>query len=163
MENRRCRHCEKPFQPRSQNLKQAYCSKPECQRARKRLWQQEKLKSDSDYRENQRQAQKRWQKHHPDYWKQYRANHPQYVAHNRERQHDRNTWRRNLADVIAAANDASMFAKMDASAGNIPLSSGTYKLTSVDCKDGRVKDVFICKISRLVDLTGDCKERTLSP
>ena len=161
MGNRNCKHCDEFFQPRPQNPQQNYCSKSECQRARKRLWQRENLKSDPDYRENQRQAQKRWQAHHPDYWKNYRANHTGYVDRNRELQRKRNARRHPLA--AATETDASMFAKMDASTEDFYLSSGTYRLVPVNCKDGRVNDVFICKISRLADQASDCKERTLSP
>ncbi len=149
MENRNCKHCEESFQPRPQNPQQNHCSKSECQRARKRLWQQRKLKSDSDYRENQRKAQRRWQESHPDYWKKYRANHAGYVDRNRELQRERNARRHNLGNTIEVGSDASMFAKMDASTEDFSLSSGTYKLVPVNCKDGRVNDVFICKISRL--------------
>lgn len=151
MENRNCKHCEESFRPRPQNPQQSYCSNTECQRARKRLWQREKLESDSDYRENQRQAQKRWQESHPDYWRNYRTSHAGYVERNRELQRERNARRHNLGDAIETANDASMFAKMDASTEKFSLSSGTYKLVPVNCKDGRVNDAFICKISRLAD------------
>ena len=165
MERRSCKHCESSFQPRPQNPRQVYCSKPECQKARKRLWQREKLRSDSDYRENQRQAQKRWQEKNPDYWKRWRERHASYVEHNRECQQQRNGRRRKIAVTVEGENDASMFAKMDASNEEFLLSSGTYRLVpvAVDCKDGRVNHEFICEISRLMVSGGDCKERTLSP
>lgn len=165
MDSRSCKHCEELFQPRPQNPKQGYCSKPECQKARKRLWQKEKLKSDPDYRENQHQAQKRWQENNPDYWNRWRERNASYVEHNRQCQRERNAKRRNMPVVVEGENDTSMFAKMDALKENIHLLSGTYKLVPVDadCKDGRVNNGFICEISHLSDLGGDCKERTLSP
>ena len=52
-----CACCGKPFAPRPQVPDQAYCSDPDCQRARKRQWQRAKLQSDPDYRDNQRAAQ----------------------------------------------------------------------------------------------------------
>ena len=54
---RHCTCCGKPFEPRPQVPGQAYCSDPDCQRARKRQWQRAKLQSDPDYRSNQRAAQ----------------------------------------------------------------------------------------------------------
>ena len=57
---KRCACCGNSFEPRPQVPDQAYCSSPDCQRARKRQWQRAKLQSDSDYRINQRAAQQAW-------------------------------------------------------------------------------------------------------
>ncbi len=54
---RRCACCGKPFEPCPQVPDQAFCSSPDCQRARKRQWQRAKLQSDPDYRINQRATQ----------------------------------------------------------------------------------------------------------
>ena len=51
---RHCTCCGKPFEPRPQVPDQTFCSAPDCQRARKRQWQRAKLRSDPDYRINQR-------------------------------------------------------------------------------------------------------------
>ena len=58
MTTRLCAHCGHPFEPRPQVHDQAFCSAPECQRARKREWQRAKLQSDPDYRINQQAAQR---------------------------------------------------------------------------------------------------------
>ena len=57
MEEKRCAHCGCPLElnPRSKN--QRYCGKKECQRARKRLWQKNKMATDPDYRANQTEVQ----------------------------------------------------------------------------------------------------------
>jgi hypothetical protein len=68
-----CR-CKRLVNPRARNQK--YCSLPDCQRARKRVWQRKKRASDPDYLKNLRDAQKRWQESHPDYWREYRRKHP---------------------------------------------------------------------------------------
>ena len=57
-----CPHCGKRFFPHPAVLNQRYCGSADCQKARKRKWQKEKLKSDPDYRENQAAAQKAWRK-----------------------------------------------------------------------------------------------------
>lgn len=81
-----CACCGQPFEPRPQAPGQAYCSSPNCQRARKRQWQRAKLQSDSDYRFNQRAAQQAWSQRNPDYWRNYRDARPEYEQHNREQQ-----------------------------------------------------------------------------
>jgi hypothetical protein len=68
-----CR-CKRLANPRSKNQK--YCGLPDCQRARKRVWQQKKRASDPDYLKNLRDSQKRWQESQPDYWREYRRKHP---------------------------------------------------------------------------------------
>ena len=60
MECRRCAACDRAFRPRAQVPHQCYCGLAACQRERRRRWQQSKLRSDADYRANQRQAQRAW-------------------------------------------------------------------------------------------------------
>jgi len=64
-----CACCGQPFEPRPQVPDQAFCSSPDCQRARKRQWQREKLKTDPDYRINQQDAQRAWTQRNQDYWR----------------------------------------------------------------------------------------------
>ena len=125
-ERRKCKHCLKGFLPRPQNPDQEYCSEQACQRARKRIWQQQKLLIDSDYRANQKAAQSCWQEKNLDYWQKYRERHPDYVARNRERQRERNR-RRREQDTGQAP-----IAKMDASAPEKSLNPGRYMLSRVD-------------------------------
>lgn len=110
---RRCACCGKPFAPRPQVPDQAYCSAPDCQRARKRQWQRAKLQSDPDYRDNQRAAQQAWSQRNPDYWRGYRGTQPDYVQRNREQQKSRDQ----------ARNDD--LAKMDV----CDLPPGLYRIT----------------------------------
>ena len=51
-----CACCKKQFMAHPAVRDQRYCSDPECQKARKRNWQKEKLSRDSDYRANQAEA-----------------------------------------------------------------------------------------------------------
>lgn len=64
-----CACCGQPFEPRPQVPDQAFCSSPDCQRARKRQWQRDKLRSDPDYRTNQQAAQRTWTQRNQDYWR----------------------------------------------------------------------------------------------
>jgi hypothetical protein len=68
MMTKRCACCGQPFEPRPQVPDQAFCSSPDCQRARRRQWQRDKLKSDPDYRSNQQDAQRAWTQRNQDYW-----------------------------------------------------------------------------------------------
>lgn len=67
-----CVSCCRPFTVRPQSPAQTYCSAPECQRERRKLWNQHKLRDDPDYRANQRSAQQAWHARNPDYWRSYR-------------------------------------------------------------------------------------------
>ena len=57
MEDRWCNACGIKFSPRAQSPHQAYCAQPDCQRERKRVWQQAKRRSDPDYTVNQSKSQ----------------------------------------------------------------------------------------------------------
>ena len=60
-----CAHCGRLF-PRDPRVKnQRYCGEKDCQRARKREWQKEKLRNDPDYKDNQRACQIDWHKRQP--------------------------------------------------------------------------------------------------
>ncbi|WP_291993034.1 hypothetical protein [Candidatus Accumulibacter sp. ACC003] len=118
MEFRQCEACHQPFRPRPQNPDQCFCSAAACQRERRRRWQAAKRQNDPDYRDNQKRAQKAWAERHPDYWRAYREQHPEYVARNRARQRER-------------APAPAGVAKMDASMAETGFSSGTYRLSRV--------------------------------
>lgn len=117
MENRWCSACGCSFLPRPQAPRQSYCTRPECRRERRRIWQLAKRRSDPDYLVNQIQAQKAWAARNRDYWKRYRQEHPGYVERNRSLQRVRNDLRK-VPEV----------AKMDASGHAFAFDSGTYEL-----------------------------------
>jgi len=88
-----CKNCdkEKPVNIRL-TVPQQYCGDAPCQRARKAEWHRQKKASDADYRARQQQGVKHWQQHKPlhRYMSQYRQDHPDYVAQNRDQQKFRN-------------------------------------------------------------------------
>lgn len=120
MVNPCCACCHRQFRPCPRTPDQSYCSSPDCQRARRRLWQQAKRLDDPDYRENQAHAHRAWAARSPGYWRDYRASHPDYAMRNREQQRER---RRQVGE-IAVAN-------MDALTPCEPLRSGVYRMTPV--------------------------------
>jgi hypothetical protein len=107
MEPAFCVHCAQRFTPR--NRLQSYCSRPECQRARKAAWQRIKLKSDPDLKTAKKLSQQKWAANNPGYWKNYRKRHPQKAERNRMLQTLRNRKRSRAASGVRIP-----IAKMDA-------------------------------------------------
>ncbi len=115
---KRCLACSNPLPLNSRVRDQSYCSRAQCQRERRKLWQRDKKLLDPAYREAQCATQKAWAERNADYWQRYREQHPDYTERNRAQQRVRNAIRR---------TDPSI-AKMDASPPTLPLPSGTYRL-----------------------------------
>jgi leucyl aminopeptidase len=92
-----CKNCdkEKPVNIRL-IVPQQYCGDAPCQRARKTEWQRQKKATDAKYCVRQQQCVKQWQQNKPfhRYMNQYRQDHPDYVAQNRDQQKVRNQKRR---------------------------------------------------------------------
>ena len=52
-------------------------------------YRQQKLKTDSEYRQVCRDSSRKWRSQNPEYWKRYREEHLDAVARNREMQQGR--------------------------------------------------------------------------
>ena len=137
MASRRCLACGRPFQPRPQVPQQSYCSAPECQHERKKLWERERRRSDPDYRENQAAARKAWTRKHPEYWKAYRRANPAYAERNRQEQ------RRKRADRASPPP----VAKVDVSAPAPSLESGLYRITRLAGSGVAKVDAWLVRIT----------------
>ena len=81
--------------------------------------QQAKRRSDADYRDNDARGQRAWREAHPDYWRRYRQEHPQYAERNRVQQRTRN-----------AQRTPAVIANEDVSTRDFSITSGTYHLTA---------------------------------
>jgi hypothetical protein len=143
----RCAFCgrEVPANPRIRN--QTHCNRKECRKDKKKLWQRQKMATDADYKANQRDCAKAWRNRNPDYWKQYRKNHPQAAEQNRLKQQARNAKRRRIAkmDTLCPLSEVSpgtyylvpeevrdrVIAKMDASVQKIALILMPYNAASL--------------------------------
>ncbi len=106
-----CVNCGTFFIPR--NCKQNYCTKADCQRARKAAWQRYKMKYDDDYRSQQHLSQQKWLQANPGYYRSYRRRNPDKVQRNRSLQIIRNRRRRHRLSGNKLADNA-LIAKMDA-------------------------------------------------
>jgi hypothetical protein len=128
---------------------QLYCGAPECQRARKRTWQKNKMATDKKYRRNQIACLVRWRKEHAlhRYQKQYRQDHPEYVEKNREKQRLRNDKRRQRVQL------SPKIVKMDAFQ-NQAIKSGVYWLApcAMDASQKIVKmDALLVELKKFHD------------
>ena len=134
-----CKFCFLPFPPNAPNQK--YCDRLKCRKERRRIWQKNKRATDKDYRENQAYAFKAWAEVHPDYWSNYRDDHPEYTKKNRENQKRRNEKRKilkKLPDFVKAE-----IAKMEKSNKKNTLISGYYVLIPLS-------DKKIAKIEKMI-------------
>lgn len=139
MEQVPCLCCGRFFTPR--NRKQNYCSVVKCQRARKSDWQRQKIKTDPDYKRDQRISQKKWLNSNPDYWKSYRLNNPEKAERNRALQRLRN---KNRLKKVRSNNPviAKMDVRKDAVNPVNMMSSGQFWLVPVIAKMDAAK-VFL--------------------
>lgn len=103
MGDRRCRYCEKTFQPSKYQPGQAVCSQAACQQRRRSEYRQQKLATDGEYRQVCRDSSHKWRARNSDYWKRYREKNPDSVVRNRKQQKVRDR-RQRLLDL---ANNTS--------------------------------------------------------
>lgn len=150
MQKRPCKSCRCLFSISRRHLHQAYCCQKKCQRARKTAWQCKKMRQDVDYRENQIQAQARWQKNHPNYWKEYRRKNSSYTERNRENQKIRNQKKR----LLHTKAILKPIAKMDVAKPKNPIISGIYELIPVKQENIAKMDAMIVSISELSSAYG---------
>lgn len=141
-----CRCCGRWFLPRANVPDQQYCSRRICQNARRQKWRKQKLSTDRDYKADQYAAQKRWCEKNPDYWKQYRASHPDYRQRNRQKQKERN---RNRGK--SHTERGAMIAKSDALKPPNDIISGLYTLLPVAGEMIAKSDALLVKLDVIAD------------
>jgi hypothetical protein len=134
MDERRCRYCQKTFQPSKFQPHQAVCSQPDCQRQRRSDYHRAKLDADPEYRDVCRDSSRKWRARHPEYWKQYREQNPSATEQNRSQQKLRDQKRR-LCDL---ANNTSAL-NLKCSAAQVWLiGSGAAHLANNNSASGQV-------------------------
>ena len=124
MNDRRCRYCQRLFQPSRFHPQQAVCSQRSCQQQRQRDYHREKIASDVVYRQVGLESPRKWREAHPGYWKDYRQSHPQAVERNRRRQQLRDQRRRlaHLANNNLAPCQVLIFSPLRPSGPLLPAS-----------------------------------------
>ncbi len=138
-----CAGCSTFFIPR--NKCQKFCSRPDCQRLRKALWQKQKLATDLEYKEGQRLAQKKWLQNNPDYWQNYRRKNPEKIDRNKSLQRIRNIKKRKNKSTYGVLKSTDI-AKMDSRRVRGDNLFGQYWLVPAIAKMDVVK-VFIASVS----------------
>lgn len=111
MEQRRCRFCQRQFEPSRFHLEQIACSDKACQQQRRSQNRSRKLALDAEYRQVCRDSARKWRANHPGYWKRYRAAKPRSAERNRSQQQQRDL-RQRLADL--ANNNSALDLKSSA-------------------------------------------------
>jgi len=74
MNKRRCINCGRMFYPQKHIKNQRYCSRKECQNARKKEWAKYRLKHDKNYKTYRKAIHDKWKINHPYYWRYYKKN-----------------------------------------------------------------------------------------
>ena len=143
MEKLPCIYCGSFFDPSPRHKNQRACKKAKCQKAKKAAWQKHKMKTDPDYKFNQKVCQKQWAEANPGYWKEYRKRNPGKVERNRILQGIRNR-RARSPQKDEDMNDL-MIAKMDASKSDNFEVLGQFWMVPVIAKMDALK-VNILKI-----------------
>jgi hypothetical protein len=105
MVQRRCRYCERVFQPSKFQPGQSVCSESACQRRRRSDSHRHKIAADPEYRQVCQDSSRKWRTRNPEYWQRRRESNPAMVERNRRQQRARDQKRR-LRDL---ANNNSAF------------------------------------------------------
>jgi hypothetical protein len=90
--SRRCPYCQSSLLPSVYRPQQVVCSQAECQR--RSDYHRQKLRAAPEYRQVARDSQRKWRQAHPDYLRQYLAQHAEPVERNRQQQQLRDQKRR---------------------------------------------------------------------
>jgi hypothetical protein len=143
METNLCVYCGDLFDASPRHKNQTACKRTECQRAKKAAWQRYKMRTDPDYKFNQKLSQRQWLNANPDYWKAYRKRKPEKTKRNRILQAIRN--RRARSHQKDEKLDDLLIAKMDASQGDNFEVLGRFWMVPVIAKMDALK-VHILKI-----------------
>jgi hypothetical protein len=158
-----CVHCKCHFRPSKFHHNQKYCNNKECRLVRKATWQKNKLKEDSAYKENQKDAIRSWLRKNPSYFRDYRKKRPEYTDKNRKQSRERYQNQRYRAETNPAIHQKQDFAKMDVASLQLPIKSGKYKLLPSEAKDFAKMDAAIVQLIVIEDVTRNdefCKYRT---
>jgi len=126
MVERRCRYCERVFQPSKFQPSQSVCCDSGCQRRRRAEDHCRRIAADPEYRQVCLDSPQKWRSHNPDYWRRYREQHPAAVERNRQQQHVRDQKRR-LRDF---ANNNSAFDLKHSVAGVWLVGAGLQNLAN---------------------------------
>jgi hypothetical protein len=148
-----CLHCKSHFKPSKYHHNQNYCYNKECQKARKALWQKDKIQKDPSYKANQKDATRCWLDKNPSYYLEYRKKHENYTAKNRKKSRERYQYMRYSGKISSASEENKDFAKMDVASSQLPVKSGRYKLMPLGITDFAKMDAAIVQLIVIEEVT----------
>lgn len=99
MKPKRCLYCGDFFRPDPRTSFQKACPKPSCRQERKRQSQRQWSRENPDYFQGRYANTKLWLAGHSGYLRDYRAEHPEYVAADNRKRGERKRRRRLRADI----------------------------------------------------------------
>jgi hypothetical protein len=134
MDERRCRYCQKGFQPSKFQPRQQVCGAPDCQLRRRSDYHGEKIAADPVYREVCRDSPRKWRARNPGYWKRYRETHPAKAERNRQQQKVRDRKRR----LCLLANNTSALDLKYSVAQVWLIGSGAAQLANNNSASGQI-------------------------
>lgn len=119
----KCVNCRRIVTANHRLKKQEYCNRKACQRIRKNKWKQNKIATDPDYKNDQKEYQEQWIDERPGYYQNYRKQNPDYCDRNRKLQKKRDKKRQSKKSC-----------KRDALKQISSIKPGTYKLVPIKNK-----------------------------
>ena len=124
-----CQHCGRICQCNPRVKNQKYCSREECQKARKRTWGKKHYHTRRKYRKARLESQLTWRMKCPqgEYQKEYRKRHPEYVTRCYALQKERYKKRRGAEQKALDENNVNTDAIF-----THPRGDGVYKLIPVE-------------------------------
>jgi len=134
METGSCKNCHIEFEITDRNPDQKYCGEKPCQNKRESLWRKNKMDTDHQYRQNQKECQKAWAEKNKDYWKKYRKRNPKKAQRNKVLQKVRNLKKMKEKSKNMSSKEVKNIAKIDAFNTSNNKLSGTFWLIPIIAK-----------------------------
>lgn len=136
---KRCEFCQEWFTPHPFSPHQRGCAKPACRKQRKAAAGKRWWGKNPDYGKSRRQKIRVWARNYPNYWRQYRKNHPDYAGRDNHRRR-------------AAHKKARTAAKQDAATQvyvetlNSIVDTNPISAAKQDTAHGRINALLKCLI-----------------
>ena len=127
-----CRGCSRQLakNPRLAGREQGYCKRRRCQQLRRSRWQRKRVRANSEYRAEQRAAEKLARQKDAGYYSKYRERHPEQLERNRLLQAERDRRRRAKAVCLPATVDGEPALPVEQPGS--PPGAGRYRMQPLD-------------------------------
>lgn len=145
---RRCEYCGRWYAPDPRTAgQQKACPRPECRLARRRRKQRRWRALNPGCERGQRVTRKVWAKAYPDYYRQYRATHPDYVARDNRRRVEARRRAKVSANVTASRR---ALVEKASRLGSAPAPEVSANVTAMSRRMAAVEDCLRSTVAVLV-------------